>query len=64
MPGRIIGASVDVDGDPVATFETDATVGAAEAMQDDRPVVPFESLAPDASSEGPDEDPFPWMNKL
>jgi tetratricopeptide (TPR) repeat protein len=45
------------DGEPVATFETDATVDAAEAMQDDRPVVPFESLAPDASSEGPDEDP-------
>ena len=50
---------VVVDHRPVVPIES-----LAPSHIDDRQVVPIESLAPDGSSDGQDDDPFPWMNKL
>jgi tetratricopeptide (TPR) repeat protein len=36
----------------------------AASASDDREVVPIEALAPDDASDGQDDDPFLWMNKL
>ena len=41
----------------------------ASSVDDDRPVVPIESLAPDGPSDGETDDggpddPFPWLNRL
>ena len=56
---------------PVADLEPVVSLATEDAfsVQDDRPVVPIESLAPDGPSdgetdEGGPDDPFPWLNRL
>ena len=61
---------------PVADLEPVGSLATEDAssVDDDRPVVPIASLAPDGSSDGgpddggPDDggpdDPFPWLNRL
>ena len=56
---------------PVADLEPVGSLATEDAssVDDDRPVVPIESLAPDGPSEGETEDggpddPFPWLNRL
>ena len=48
------------DPEPVGSLVTEE----ASSIQDDRPVVPIESLAPDGPSDDQGDDPYSWMNKL